>query len=181
MPGESSKEQPRHRVFFAALPERRTLHQLEAALQVLPAKPGRRVPVGNLHMTLAFVGAVDAQRLDCLRETARRVVPPDVAMDLNRLGCFPRAAVLWLGPEGAPEDLSALARDLSGVLADCGAVPEARPFSAHVTLARRVRAVPDGLELPPVVWRSRGFALMESVSGERGVRYRIVERYGPRG
>ena len=180
MSGVSSEER-RRRVFFAALPERRTLRQLEAALQALPAKPGRRVPVGNLHMTLAFVGAVDVQRLDCLRETARRVVPPDIAMDLNRLGCFPRAAVLWLGPEATPADLSVLARELSAVLADCGAVPETRPFSAHVTLARRVRAVPDGLELPAVVWRSRGFALMESVSGEGGVRYRIVERYGPHG
>lgn len=177
MPDERSGR----RVFFAALPERSTLRGLEAALQALPPGTGRRVPVGNLHMTLAFVGTVGAERLDCLRAKARRLDAPVIAMGLGRLGSFRRAGVLWLGPETVPAELSALARLLADVLAECGAAPEARAFAPHVTLARRLRGIPDGLELPPVAWHSRGFALMESVSGEHGVRYRIVERYGPCG
>jgi RNA 2',3'-cyclic 3'-phosphodiesterase len=176
-----SSEERLRRVFFAALPERRTLRELETALQGLPPGLGRRVPAGTLHLTLAFVGGVAGERLACLREKAQRLDTPDIAMSLMHLGCFSRAGVLWLGPDGVPAELSALARALAGVLAGCGAVPEARVFSPHVTLARRVRRVPDGVELPPVAWRSHGFALMESVSGEHGVRYRIVERYGPHG
>ena len=176
MVGRLTNEQER-RVFFAALPEPGTLRQLEAGLKSLPAGLGRRVPVENLHMTLAFVGAVSDERLACLCAKAGKLVAPDIAMTLERLGCFARAAVLWLGPQAVPDVLSDLAATLAGVLADCGAVAESRPFSPHVTLARRVRAVPQGLALPPVAWRSRGFALMESVSGVNGVRYRVVQRY----
>jgi len=164
-------------VFFAALPEPGTLRQLEFGLKSLPAGLGRRVPVGNLHMTLAFVGAVSDERLNCLCEKANQIIPPDIDVGLERLGCFPRAAVLWLAPNVVPRVLADLAGALAGVLADCGAAAEPRPFSPHVTLARRVRAVPSGLVLSPVAWRSRGFALMESVSGANGVRYRVVQRY----
>lgn len=164
-------------MFFAALPEPETQRQLEMGLMSLPAGLGRRVPVGNLHMTLAFVGSVSDERLTCLSEKASRVVPPDIFMELERLGYFARTAVLWLGPKALPEVLADLASALAGVLADCSAVSEPRPFSPHVTLARRVRAPPSGLALPPVAWRSRGFALMESVSGADGVRYRVVRRY----
>jgi RNA 2',3'-cyclic 3'-phosphodiesterase len=177
-----SPEEHLTRVFFAALPERRTLRELETALQGLPPGLGRRVPVGNLHLTLAFVGGVVGEGLACLREKAQRLDTPDIDMSLMHLGCFNRAGVLWLGPDGVPAGLSALARELAGVLAECGIVAETRAFSPHVTLARRVRRhVPDGLKLPPVVWRSHGFALMESVSGEHGVCYRIVERYRSHG
>lgn len=177
MNGKTPAKQGGRRVFFAALPETHTRRQLEAGLKVLSARPGRRVPANNLHLTLAFVGAVSEERLACLRERARRVDAPDIAMNLNRLGCFSRAGGLWLGPEVVPADLATLAQALSSVLADCGTVPEARAFAPHVTLARLLRNVPPGLALPPVAWHSHGFALMESVSGEHGVRYRIVDRY----
>lgn len=168
-----------NRLFFAALPGSATLRRLEAVLGALPAGVGRRVAPRDLHLTLAFVGAVVGSRLDCLRTGARRVAAPEVDLCLDRLGCFPRAAVLWLGPEAVPEVLSGLASDLAGVLSACGVTPDARPFAPHVTLARRVRCLPPGLQMGPVAWRSCGFALMESVRGPRGAAYRIVERYEP--
>lgn len=167
------------RVFFAALPEPETRAQLLAALAALPRDVGRRSRADNLHLTLAFVGAAEGASLACLRTAARRVYAPEVSMPLERWGCFPKAAVLWLGAAQAPPALLELARSLSAVLAECGFAPETRAFRPHVTLARRVRAVPREAETAPAVfWRSRGFALMESVRGAGGVRYVALERYG---
>lgn len=167
-------------MFFAALPEADTHRQLRAVLGTLEESPGRRVPVGNLHLTLAFAGAVDSATLDCLRAGARRVVPRPIAMRLDRFGCFPRAGVLWLGSNTVPPDLFALAGELAEVLAACQCTYEERPYRPHITLARGVRAVPTGLIAPSVEWRSAGFALMESVRGAEGVRYQALETYGAR-
>lgn len=168
-----------YRLFFAALPESETLHQLEATLMALPADLGRLVPAPNLHLSLAFVGAVSGVHLECLRMRARRVVAPEITLCLEHFGHFAHAEVLWIGPQTVPVELSELVAQLTAVVSACGVAPDTRPYVPHVTLARRVRRLPLTLELTPVAWRARGFALMESMRAPHGTMYRIVERYEP--
>jgi 2'-5' RNA ligase len=98
----------------------------------------------NLHVTLKFLGGVEATRLDAVTVTLASAVAGCPAFDvsLGGLGAFPspsRPRVLWAAlAEGA-----ATARDLAGridvALHALGFARETRPFSAHVTLGR-VRA-----------------------------------------
>lgn len=96
----------------------------------------------DLHLTLQFLGAVPRARVPALAaalaEVARRHAPLPVRY--RSLGAFPaadRPRVLWAGVEPAPPDaLERLARDVGAALRPLGFPPEARPFHAHVTLAR---------------------------------------------
>jgi 2'-5' RNA ligase len=95
----------------------------------------------SLHLTLAFIGDVDHDRVPTLTsaielvgERHARLVAPT-----GRLGAFARpssARIVWYGvgdPEGR---LGALAADLAAGL-ELEAVPE--PYRPHVTLARARR------------------------------------------
>lgn len=95
----------------------------------------------DLHVTLAFLGELEAERLAFLREVvegvARDHAPLEVAV--GGMGAFPRldaARVVWLGfGEGTPA-LAALVADLHGRLRVAGYTLEDRPWRGHVTLAR---------------------------------------------
>jgi len=94
----------------------------------------------HAHLTLVFLGHVDAGRAASVVETIGGDVdlaPFDLV--LEGTGAFPpRGAprVLWLGTtRGAPE-LVALERRLSSRVAGVGVELEARPFHPHLTLGR---------------------------------------------
>lgn len=132
----------------------------------------------NLHATLVFVGNVDAHVAKCLEDRAGTVAVEPFDVQLDRVGCFARAGVVWLGAERTPPTLERIVQDLIAAVVPCGYSPEARPFRLHVTLFRKAR---PSLETPeavdPVPWRVEGFSLIESVSIRGGVRYQSVRDF----
>ncbi len=108
----------------------------------------------NAHLTLHFFGDLTPPRIASAQAAAAascRAHPP-LSVQLKGLGAFPslRAArVLWVGLAGDIEPMAALHNTLSKELARHGFQPEARPFAAHVTLAR-FRCPPGGLEVKAI-------------------------------
>ena len=101
---------------------------------------------GGLHLTLAFLGERPAAALPSLEATAAAMASRHRPSPLCTagLGGFPKAAaarVLWLGVEPS-QALEALATDLRGGLAAAGEPFDAKPFRAHLTLARLRRPQP---------------------------------------
>jgi RNA 2',3'-cyclic 3'-phosphodiesterase len=95
----------------------------------------------NFHVTLKFLGGVEASRLDAvaaaLADAGRASGPFDLAV--SDLGAFPsrtRPRVLWAGIDDGAAATAALASHVDRVLAPLGFPPEGRVFSAHVTLGR---------------------------------------------
>lgn len=101
--------------------------------------PGaRRVPDGQIHLTLAFLGEVDEVTAAMLIDELSRIRLPSLELCLSGVGCFPnrqRPRVLWVGLEQEQ-----LLNDAAGMVRKavlrCGIPQEDRPFSAHITLAR---------------------------------------------
>jgi len=168
------------RVFFAALPDRATRQQLERVLDALLFSAGRKIRPANLHITLAFAGSVDEDQLRCLIAKAESVQPMCLDIKLNRFACFERARVLWMGPAEEDSRLESLANDINQVLHRCGVHLDPRPFVPHVTLVRGARRLPENPRNTEVLWKSNGFALMESVSTPHGVRYTPVRLFLPK-
>lgn len=177
---ENQTDSGRRRVFFAALPDRATRQQLERVLKALPFSAGRKIRPANLHITLAFVGSVDNEQLRCLIAEAESIQPMCLDIKLNRFACFERARVLWMGPAEEYSRLESLVNDINQVLHRCGVHLEPRPFVPHVTLVRGARHLPENLHRTEVLWKSNGFALMESVSTPHGVRYTPVRLFLPK-
>ncbi len=103
----------------------------------------------NLHLTLQFLGEMDAPALEAVKG---RLAPPFAVrpfeVALSGLGTFPRSGpprVIWLGVGDGATSLSALYGEVDERLAGLGLPRDARGFSAHLTIGR-IRA-PVGLRL----------------------------------
>lgn len=104
----------------------------------------RWVSADLMHLTLRFLGEVDAARLAHVTQLVSETSSSLTAFDLvvRGLGCFPslRAPrVFYAGVEGTqgPSDpLTRLAAKLESRLREEGFDPDDRPFRPHVTLAR---------------------------------------------
>lgn len=101
--------------------------------------PGARwVAAEQIHLTLAFLGEVDAKSIERLRAELARIHLPPFTLTLTGPGCFPnrqRPRVLWVGLAAHPL-LTQLAAQVQEALLLCDLPVEERPFSPHLTLAR---------------------------------------------
>jgi 2'-5' RNA ligase len=107
------------------------------------------VDPGNIHLTLKFLGDIDAadtSKIITALEEAVGGIPP-FNLEVRGLGVFPnmsRIQVIWVGLYGDLEKLSQLQKRIETSLKPLGFPSEARPFSPHLTLARvRDFARPD--------------------------------------
>jgi 2'-5' RNA ligase len=105
-----------------------------------PSRHPKWVRPEHAHLTLVFLGNVDAARVTSVVEAVGGDV--DLApfdMVLEGAGAFPpRGAprVLWIGTTTGAAELTALQRLLSSRVAGLGVELEARPFHPHLTLGR---------------------------------------------
>lgn len=143
----------------------------------------RRVPAGNLHVTLAFLGARDAADA-----AAACVLLAQIARPLGELRT---AGALWLPPRRpgvltvALQDdasLAGLQADLVAALARAiGFEPEHRRFRPHVTVGRVARGTPIDTRrtveppAPELRFAAPGVTLYRSRTAPDGARY---ERLG---
>ncbi|MGE4504257.1 MAG: RNA 2',3'-cyclic phosphodiesterase [Desulfovibrionaceae bacterium] len=202
---------------FAALPLpgpcREALGVLLAGLRkVLDAErhgPGAAFRPGfvrpeNAHLTLRFLGDVDAARVPGVLRALAGVRFAPFALRLGGLGGFPslaRPGVLLLELAQGATECAGLARLVEEALAPLGFEQETRPFRAHVTLARlrgagrgRGPAVPAGAvgraaELvatlvaarPLPAFRAERFTLYRSTLGPGGPVYTPLGEFSARG
>ena len=141
------------------------------------------VACDNVHLTLKFLGGVDAARLTALSEALTAAVTGQPAFDLavRGLGAFPsrtRARVLWAGVADGGPALASLAARVDDALEPLGFPREARAFSAHITLGR-VREPRPNPRLAQALTSDAAFGrqrvgrvcLMRSELSPRGARY----------
>jgi len=167
----------RARLFFALWPGAAARRALADAAGQVTLDDGRSVPPANLHVTLAFVGVVDAgQQAACVR-AAGRVDAAGFALDFDRAGHFGRARVAWLGPREQPAALTALVDALRAALAGEDVPFDPKPFRCHLTIARDVARLALPQRVPVVHWDVTEFALVESVTAAAGPRYEVRARW----
>jgi RNA 2',3'-cyclic 3'-phosphodiesterase len=176
------------RLFFALWPSEAERQALLAACgAALVEACGRPVPPANLHVTLAFLGAVPAVRRAGVASAASLAVSgavpasgsPTVSVEITfeRVERWARAQVLCAVPGVPPTGVERLACALREALAQEGFTLEARPFRPHVTLARKVMRSFTTRALPEVRWRAEELVLVESDTRPEGSSYSIVGRW----
>jgi 2'-5' RNA ligase len=103
--------------------------------------PVRVVNPGNIHLTIIFLGSVDQETIDKIKQRLQRVVDgfSVFKVRLNGIGVFPhcrKPRVIWGGLDGDTERLANFRDALQEELRPLGFTPEKRPFRAHITLGR---------------------------------------------
>jgi len=173
-----------HRLFVAIRPPRAMREQVAAMMGGIP---GAHWQDGDqLHLTLAFIGAIDRPQAEDVAAALATIHHPRFAIAIHGAGRFDRkggTGALWAGV--APhEPLTALHRKVVQALRSAGVMPEARAYLPHITLARLGRGAGP---VEPMLARVAGarspameidaFCLYESTLGREGSVYEVVERY----
>lgn len=177
-PGPSD---PAQRLFFALLPDTAVREQLRRLQQNLDWAGGRPVPKENLHLTLLFLGNVEADKMDAVRDIATGIKGKSFDLVLDTLGGFRQnnTRILWVGLSESPPELEALHQSLRRQVRKIGLRVGKGTYRPHVTLIRKADLrgkLPEGPE-PGIQWTAHRCALVASELLPSGSRYEIlVER-----
>ncbi len=129
----------------------------------------------RLHLTLHFIGAVRRSRIAELAPALQLADgAPAFDLTIDRSAIWPHGIAV-LQPSVLPPPLLDLHRSLRAVLQRLELPVEARAFRPHVTLARHANGATPPIDQPPLRWRVRGYALIESQTAPAG--YRVLQRY----
>jgi 2'-5' RNA ligase len=165
------------RVFFALWPPAALADDLaDFAGQLAQTCGGKPTRADTVHLTLAFVGDIDASRLPELAAAAQGLVLPPFELTLDRLGYWPHNRIVWAGCSAPPAGLGELAATLrEQVMAAGFAVDRGKTgFFPHVTLLRKATQAPPSEVLEPRGWSCQGFVLVRSQPSASGSLYRVV-------
>ena len=176
-PPAQAPETKNQRLFFALWPPLELSCELYSVAGRVLEDDGRRVPPENIHLTLAFLGAVKASFRQCAEQVAAAITAGSFTLTLEQISCWPTSGIMWAGPRHTPEPLSRLVQKLSAGLATCGYVPEERSYAAHLTLARKLRRCNKNLPITPLIWEVRRFCLVQSHTHDESARYEIVRSW----
>lgn len=147
----------------------------------------------NLHLTLRFLGNVDAVRLPDLRKSLRDAVAANAPFEAvcGQLGCFPNLRfprVIWAGVQDADDRLRKLHHAINHTVGRVAERPAEKRFTGHVTLGRPKTIQPsDAQQLARFVaaasgrlfgeWRVTEVELIQSRLSPEGSRYTTLDAF----
>lgn len=162
------------RLFFALWPPAGFQDSVVARTRAFVGSKALAVASRDLHVTLAFPGNSNAAQRACYEQAASAVRGTAFRLQLDQLGQWPKARVLWLAPSTVPAALTALVQNLNVALSSCGFVPEARAYRPHMTLARKYPGAFATTPVEPLGWLVEQLVLVVSERTHAAARYRVV-------
>jgi 2'-5' RNA ligase len=170
------------RLFFALWPPEDLSHALAAGAETLArrfgGKPAHRE---TIHLTLDFLGEVDAERLHAVVESGYRVDAAPFKLVVDHFDCWRHNNLLWAGCAAPADGLRSLVACLREQLRTASFVSDMAPcFVPHLTLVRRARVPYGEIKMPPIeplVWSCSGFVLAHSRPATTGRQYAILESF----
>lgn len=146
----------------------------------------RWVAEEQLHLTMSFLGEVDAPHEEPLREALAEVRVPAFFLPVVGVGIFggERPTVVWAGVGKAHPHLFALHKHVQDAVLHAGLEADLKPFHPHITLGRMrgvsreilKRFLREHAETEFGLWKVSGFVLFSSALSPEGSRYTVEMR-----
>ncbi len=139
---------------FVAVPVGEEVHRAVETMEGELRRSGadvKWVRPANVHITLKFLGSVEAGRIEEISGELKKALDGARAFEatVSGVGTFPpnprRARVVYMGLIEGVEAMEDLARRVEGAMAGAGFEKERRPFKSHLTIGR-VRRDARGLD-----------------------------------
>lgn len=167
------------RMFFALRPNAAVRDQLLLwQRQLAPLLAGARAVQGsNLHLTLEFLGGLDAAQISSACQAADSVRAMPFQLELDHYAYLPRPRVAYAGSNKVPQAALNLHQQLRSALGQLGLPIEQRPWLPHVTLFRKAGSFTPVAPPSALCWEVAALSLMESCSTEQGVRYEALRHW----
>jgi len=146
---------------------------------------GKLTELENLHLTLKFLGEIDSEKLERVREGLRGIEIKEFEARLGGIGIFSRRGkprIVWVKVLG--KGMNELQKKVDEVLSECGFEEEVR-FMSHLTVARvkYVKSARDFVEyiknisVKGLKFDVGEFKLMSSDLRRMGPVYEVLEVY----
>lgn len=136
---------------FVGIPLPESTHQTLSAVQdeLKPfIKRGRLTDHTLFHVTLLFIGEVDANQISILTSHLKNGLQTFHPFQLNlaSLGTFDRGieSVLWIGIQQPPKILDELSKTIQQIVKNLKLEPSDQPFRPHITLGRQIVLINHG-------------------------------------
>jgi 2'-5' RNA ligase len=160
------------RLFFALWPTPQVRAELDALAHAAAARAEARVTrAETLHLTLVFIGACDPARHARLEADAAGCAGGSFDITFDRLGSWSRNGIVWLAPSAIPPELQEVQERLAAITRALGFKLDARPYSPHITLARKAQRFLPPEKVEPLRMRAQAFTLVRSELTREGPRY----------
>ena len=148
----------------------------------LPEFIGKNTEVQNLHLTLKFLGEIDNDKIEKVREKIRKIDFKKINCEIDEIGFFsPKfIKIIWIHLSGAEE----LQKSIDNSLLDLFEKEER--FMSHITIAR-IKSVKNKkifleelkkIKFNKIDFPADRFYLMESELRKEGPEYKIIEFFG---
>lgn len=143
----------------------------------------------TLHVTLAFLGPVGIEQLECLMTRCDSLSAPDLpesfSLRLDHLRHWSRHGVIAAASSDRNPRLHRLAKTLVACSNECGIVFPDRAFVAHLTMVRGSKGASGTMEEEDYVdfWKEprtmpvRSFRLVASLLAPSGARYETLREW----
>jgi 2'-5' RNA ligase len=159
----------------------------ETLSELVPRMKGvKPVREEQIHLTMSFLGHIEAARETALREALSEVEVPPFFLPIRGLGTFggQRPTVFWAGVGKGHPHLFALHKHVQDAVLHAGLEADLRPFHPHITIARLQGL--SAASLRPLLrkheesefglWEVRDFVLFSSVLSAEGATYHVEMR-----
>jgi len=145
------------------------------------------VDVNNMHLTLKFLGEVNEQKLNDIKDALYEIDFESFNAQLSNVGIFPNenhVRVVWVGIKDGKHILK-LQKDIEEKMDAIGFEKDNKEFHPHLTLAR-VKFVKDKsrftellkkIEVDNVEFNVNGFSLIQSTLTPEGPVYKVLAIY----
>lgn len=164
------------RLFFALWPDQNTRQQCQRLSRGMLSF-GKPVAANNLHVTLVFLGPVDAVRQQAMCNAASQIAIEPLRLRFDRIEFWKKPAIVCLCAEQVDTVLLYWVNKLTAAALQNRISVDERTYKPHVTLLRKAKQLPQA-EFEPIIWQADSFCLVESCSTPEGVEYRVLQRWG---
>ena len=176
---EPSQPDAWQRCFVALAPDDASREALASSAVSVPDN-ARRVPYAQLHLTVAFIGALPFAQGDALAQRLGERALPLAPAPVAHIECWPACARprLMVAVFAMSDEFVALDWHVRSSMIETGLPVDARAFRPHITLARFQRDVSpvtlscDAAALPPM--RFTSLVLYSSTLAKQGARYQAL-------
>ena len=164
------------RLFLAIIPDNGIKDELcfaQKRLQLQGVK-GNFTTRENIHLTLAFIGEYNDP--EHVSEVLKDVIFEPMRLVTDGFGCF--GDTFWIGIK-EDKGLETNVKRIRKALADNGIPFDRKKFTAHITIARKIRYEKDfPTDAPfPAGMDVTCISLMRSDRGKSGMIYTVVDEY----
>ena len=155
--------------------------EIKKIQDLLPEFFGKKTELQNLHLTLKFLGEIEENKTEEVKEKLREIKIEKFATEINEIGVFSDdfIRIVWLHME----DCDNLQKQIDKVLKNLFKLE--RRFMSHLTIAR-IKGLKDKkgflqdlkkIKIEKIKFKVDKFYLMKSELTAEGPRYSVLEEY----